>query len=170
MRAIHTRNYVYIFNAWGTGDYHAIFESRWWRSYATFAQLARQNPDIQQRFDFLRYRTVEELYDVQQDPFALKNLIDDPEYAGVADELRDRLQTWMAATNDYALEGFLVRDDLEQLRAFMETTVAASKERSLRLEWKRWQKSFYGAGRPQGALTELGEANLVIKDSSKKSK
>jgi len=63
-----------------------------------------------------------------------------------------------------------VRDDLEQLRAFMETTVAASKERSLRLEWKRWQKSFYEAGRPQGALTELGEANLVIKDSSKKSK
>jgi hypothetical protein len=52
----------------------------------------------------------------------------------------------------------------------METTVAASKERSLRLEWKRWQKSFYEAGRPQGALTELGEANLVIKDSSKKSK
>ena len=170
MRAIHTRNYVYIFNAWGTGDYHAIFESRWWRSYATFAQLARQNPDIQQRFDFLRYRTVEELYDVQQDPFALNNLIDDPEYAGVADELRDRLQTWMAATNDYALEGFLVRDDLEQLRAFMETTVAASKERSLRLEWKRWQKSFYEAGRPQGTITELGEANLVIKDSSKKSK
>jgi predicted GIY-YIG superfamily endonuclease len=163
MRAIHTQNYVYIFNAWGTGDYHAIFESRWWRSYATFAQLAKQNPDIKQRFDFLMYRTVEELYDVQKDPYALNNLIDDPEYAGVADELRGRLQTWMEDTNDYALEGFLLRDDIEKLRAFMDKTIAESKDRSLRLEWKRWQKKFYENGRPEGKLTALGESNIVSK-------
>jgi N-sulfoglucosamine sulfohydrolase len=164
MRAIHTKNYVYIFNAWGTGDYHAVFESRWWRSYATFSQLAKRGPempDAAQRFDFLMYRTVEELYDVQNDPHALNNLIDDPKYADVADGLRARLQMWMEATNDYALEGFLVRDDIEKLGAFMEKTVADSKDRSLRLEWKRWQKRFYEQGRPKGKLTELGESNLV---------
>lgn len=164
-RAIHTKNYVYIFNAWGTGDYHAIFESRWWRSYATFSQLAKRGPEVKgaaQRFDFLMYRTVEELYDVQQDPHALNNLIDDPKYAGVADALRAKLQTWMEDTNDYALEGFLVRDDLDQLRVFMDQTIAESKDRSLRLEWKRWQKKFYENGRPEGKLTELGEANLVF--------
>ena len=164
MRAIHTKNYVYIFNAWGTGDYHAIFESRWWRSYATFAQLAKRGPEMPnaaQRFDFLMYRTVEELYDVLKDPHALNNLIDDPQYAEVADDLRARLQTWMEATNDYALEGFLVRDDIDKLGAFMEKTVAESKDRSLRLEWKRWQKRFYEQGRPKGKLTELGESNLV---------
>lgn len=164
MRAIHTKEFVYIFNAWGTGDYHAIFESRWWRSYATFAQLAKRGPEVpkaKERFDFLMYRTVEELYDVQKDPYALNNLIDDPQYAGVANELRAKLQTWMEDTNDYALEGFLVREDLEKLRTFMDKTIAESKNRSLRLEWKRWQKKFEDAGRPKGKLTELGPSNLV---------
>jgi N-sulfoglucosamine sulfohydrolase len=164
MRAIHTKEFVYIFNAWGAGDYQAIFESRWWRSYATFGDLARRGPEMpeaKERFDFLMYRTVEELYDVQKDPYALNNLIDDPQYADVVRELQAKLQTWMEETNDYALEGFLVRDDVEKLRAFMEKTVAESKDRSLRLEWKRWQKQFEEAGRPKGKLTELGPANLV---------
>jgi hypothetical protein len=91
----------------------------------------------------------------------LNNLIDDPQYADVVRELQAKLQTWMEETNDYALEGFLVRDDVEKLRAFMEKTVAESKDRSLRLEWKRWQKQFEEAGRPKGKLTELGPANLV---------
>jgi hypothetical protein len=91
----------------------------------------------------------------------LNNLIDDPKYADVANALRARLQTWMEATNDYALEGFLFRDDMERLGEFMEKTVADAKDRSLRLEWKRWQKRFYEQGRPEGKLTELGESNLV---------
>ena len=98
---------------------------------------------------------------MQKDPYALNNLIDDSNYAEVVDDLRTRLQAWMEKTNDYVLEAFLVRDDMEKLGAFMEKTVAESKDRSLRLEWKRWQKSFYENGRPEGKLTELGEANLV---------
>jgi N-sulfoglucosamine sulfohydrolase len=160
-RAIHRKDFVYIFNAWGTGDYHAIFESRWYRSYATFARLAQSDPDIRERFDFLMYRTVEELYDVRNDPNALNNLIDEPEYAELANELRGELAAWMEATNDYALEGFRLRDDLEGLRGFMDRTIAESKARSLRLEWKRWQKQFIEAGRPRGQLTELGNSNLV---------
>ena len=107
------------------------------------------------------YRTVEELYDVQKDPHALNNLIDDPKYAGVADTLRSELQDWMEVTNDYVLKAFRVRDDLDALRSFMDATIAISKERSLRLEWKRWQQKFYENGRPEGKLTELGESNLV---------
>jgi N-sulfoglucosamine sulfohydrolase len=161
MRAVHTKEFVYIFNAWATGDYHAIFESRWWRSYATFASLAKTDPTVKKRFDFLMCRTVEELYDVQNDPYAMHNLIEDPAYADVLAELQAKLQTWMEETHDYALEGFKVRNDVEKLGAFMERTVEASKNRSLRLEWKRWQKSFEAAGRPKGKLTELGSANLV---------
>jgi N-sulfoglucosamine sulfohydrolase len=163
MRAIHTKEYVYVFNAWGTGDYHAIFESRWWRSYRTFSELAKKDPAAQERFNFLMYRTVEELYDVQKDPYALNNLIDDPKYAEVVDDLRAKLQEWMEETNDYALEGFLVRDNIDKLRAFMERTIAESKDRSLRLEWKRYQQKFIEAGRPKGKLTELGKANLLYK-------
>lgn len=166
MRAIHTRDFVYIFNAWGTGDYEAIFEARWWRSYRTFAELAEIDPEVKQRFEFLMYRTVEELYDVQKDPNALNNLIGDPRYAEVVEELRQQLQRWMEDTKDYALEAFLVRGDLEKLGAFMEKTVAESKDRSLRLEWKRRQEKFIEAGRPKGKLSELGSSNLVGDDES----
>ena len=111
-----------------------FFESRRWRSYATFSELAKRGlemPNVAERFDFLMYRTVEELHDVRKDPHALNNLIDDPKYADVANDLRARLQTWMEDTHDYALEGFLVRDNLDQLTTFMDKTIAESKDLSL---------------------------------------
>lgn len=40
------------------------------------------------------------LYDNQNDPYQLENLIDDSEYAGVRDELEGELQGWLKRTND----------------------------------------------------------------------
>ncbi len=157
MRAIHTKDYAYIFNAWGTGDYLATMECRWYSSYNFFRKLSKQHDSVKQRFDFLNYRTVEELYDTKKDPYAKNNLINDPAYATVLNELRDKLEQWMRNTNDYALDGFLVKDDITKLRAFMEKRVAFSKERATRIEWKRWVKH---EGRPKGKLTALGESNL----------
>lgn len=42
----------------------------------------------------------DELYDLQVDPAELKNLIDDPEFAGVLSEMKARLIGWNDATND----------------------------------------------------------------------
>ncbi len=47
----------------------------------------------------------EELYDSLLDPAERRNLIADPAQAGVARELRDRLDTWMRATDDPLLRG-----------------------------------------------------------------
>ena len=44
--------------------------------------------------------TKDELYDLQDDPAELKNLIDDPEQAGVLREMKARLIGWNDATND----------------------------------------------------------------------
>ena len=49
----------------------------------------------------------------------------------MANDLRARLQTWMEDTHEYALEGFLVRESLDQLRTFMDKTIAESKDLSL---------------------------------------
>ncbi|NLR91748.1 sulfatase-like hydrolase/transferase [Flammeovirga agarivorans] len=159
MRAVHSKEFVYIFNAWGTGDYEAIMECRWYRSYATFSALSKEDEQIKERFDFLNYRTVEELYDTKNDPYSLNNLIDDPKYAEVLEDLRTRLENWMRTTNDFALEGYLVKDDKEKLKEFMEKRIAISQERATRLEWKRAIKN---DNRPEGQLTELGESNIVI--------
>ncbi len=158
MRAVHSKDFVYIFNAWGTGDYIATFESRWYRSYSTYVKLAKKHDSVNERLDFLKYRTVEELYDTKNDPYSKNNLINDPQYAEVLKDLRSRLETWMRETNDFALDGFLVKDDKQKLKAFMDERISISKERAKRLEWKRGNKH---EGRPKGKLTELGNSNMV---------
>ena len=47
-----------------------------------------------------RLYELDELYDLGQDPAELHNLIDEPAYAGVLAELRDRLLTWYQDTCD----------------------------------------------------------------------
>lgn len=158
MRAVHSKDFVYIFNAWGTRDYLATFESRWYRSYSSYVRLSKKHEDVKERLEFLKFRTVEELYDTKNDPYSKKNLINDPQYAEVLTDLRTRLESWMRETNDFALEGFLVRNNLPKLRAFMDKRIGISKERATRLEWKRDNKH---EGRPEGKLTELGSSNLV---------
>lgn len=54
MRAVHSKNFVYVFNAWGTGDYHAIMECRWYRSWATYVELSKSYRIVNQRFEFLK--------------------------------------------------------------------------------------------------------------------
>ena len=43
---------------------------------------------------------VDELYDIEKDPCNLHNLINDPEYAAIRDELHDRIIDWMNETRD----------------------------------------------------------------------
>jgi arylsulfatase A-like enzyme len=47
----------------------------------------------------------EALYDLWLDPAEATNRIDDPRLAGVADDLRSRLEAWMARTHDPLLKG-----------------------------------------------------------------
>ena len=50
-------------------------------------------------------RPREELYDLLFDPNEARNLVDSPSHAGVLAELRERLDTWMATTDDPLLDG-----------------------------------------------------------------
>ena len=51
----------------------------------------------------------EELFDCQNDPYELKNLADDPEYAEILSELRAECDRWMKSTDD---KGFVPEGEL----------------------------------------------------------
>lgn len=45
-------------------------------------------------------RPEEELYDLRNDPHQLNNVVQDPNYLGIAGKLRKQLDAWMRATDD----------------------------------------------------------------------
>lgn len=137
IRGIYTRDFVYIFSPWSNGERVATKESRWYRSWATMEQLAGENTLFKERFDFLKHRTVEELYAYSSDPDALNNLIDNPHYRKLADQLRSELESWMIRTGDYVLPALQNWESPEALEAFQQKQQALAYERARDTEWKR---------------------------------
>ena len=54
----------------------------------------------------MRFRTTEELYDINQDPDCLNNLAQSTDHQNTIQNLRKTLQEWMKETNDHALVSF----------------------------------------------------------------
>ena len=92
-------------------------------TYRRFRELAATNPELDARHKLYQFRVVEELYDVEQDPDCLKNLIAESNHAAARDKLRADLDAWMIKTGDPMLEVFRRRDDA----AYREAYVAAQE-------------------------------------------
>lgn len=96
---IQTRDWVYIYNPWvdGTKEVH---NSDYTGSPTLLAmwKAAETVPSIRARVAFHKFRVVEELYDVRQDPYAYTNLASAPEHADRIHAMRQMLLTWMQDT------------------------------------------------------------------------
>jgi N-sulfoglucosamine sulfohydrolase len=66
-----------------------------WRKWESEGKL-----DEAQRSFFAKTKPKEELYDTESDPWELKNLADDPRYAGQLADLRAECDAWLARTKD----------------------------------------------------------------------
>lgn len=110
MRAVETRRYGYIFNPWSDGE--RLFKSAtlYSESYKAMKKAGMTDKEIAARVEFFNHRCGEEFYDYEKDPDALNNLIDNPEYADVINQLRTEMEAWMDETGDEALEVFRKRD------------------------------------------------------------
>ena len=64
------------------------------------------DPVVAARINHSRYRTIEELYDLEQDPNCLTNRVDNPAYRNDLEQMRKRLGNWMKKTGDRALGCF----------------------------------------------------------------
>ena len=107
--------------------------------------------EIQNRL-FMAPRPVEELYDLENDPFELYNLAADPANARLLEGYRDDLEQWMIHTKDM---GLIPEIELEQLGRKYGSKYAAIRSDELKhqsgniLEMKRIALK---NGRPQWAL------------------
>ena len=113
MRAVQSKRFLYIFNPWSNGTRVMATATTGTPTYRRLATLAKTDPALAKRHDLYRYRVVEELYDVQDDPDCLRNLISQPKYAKQADALRDALAKWMNKTADPLLTVFQNRSDAQ---------------------------------------------------------
>ncbi|MEQ6120931.1 sulfatase [Reichenbachiella sp. MALMAid0571] len=120
MRAVQSSKYAYIFNAWSDGERVFKNESQSGRTFKAMQEAAKTDSAIAQRVDLFSHRVLEEFYDLEKDPDALINLIEDEDYQAEIEIYRNRLKKWMQETEDVALEALEGRESKEKLVVFME--------------------------------------------------
>ena len=106
MRGVQEARYAYIYNAWSDGKTEFKNESQSGLTFKSMDAAGAEEPDIQARVDHFRYRTPEELYDFQEDPDALNNLIDHPDHQARREAFRETLMGWMIEKEDPILPDY----------------------------------------------------------------
>lgn len=119
MRAIQTRQYLYIFNPWSNGTRIMATATTGTSTYRRMAELARTDSSLAARHELYQHRVVEELYDIERDPDCLHNLVDSPQHAHELTKLRSTLETWMVDTRDGMLSVFRQREDAAAREAYV---------------------------------------------------
>jgi N-sulfoglucosamine sulfohydrolase len=128
MFAVQTTKHLYIFNPWSDGSYLFKNEAQVGLAFKGMREAGSSNPDIQQRVNLLWYRTPEEFYDLEKDPDALVNLVDNTAYAPFVETYRHDLEKWMKIYGSTALEAFQNRDKPEIVKKYVADQIKQSKE------------------------------------------
>jgi N-sulfoglucosamine sulfohydrolase len=146
MRAVQTKQLLYIFNPWSNGERVMATATTGTPTYRRMAELAATNERIAARHRLYRHRVVEELYDVENDPDCLVNLIDVPARQQDLAELREALEAWMVRTGDHMLDVFRTRDDPAVREAYVQQK---EKEAAERKQQRRRTKRRINTARPK---------------------
>jgi N-sulfoglucosamine sulfohydrolase len=102
IRSVRTQDYLYIRNYYPNEPYPI------WIAYLSNMPIYKEmlRLDAEGRLtgaqkSWMAYsRPPEELYDVKADPYQVKNIVDDPKYKTVLDDLRKRHEKWTLETGD----------------------------------------------------------------------
>ena len=155
MRAVQTKRLLYLFNPWSNGERVMATATTGTPTYRRMAQRALTDATIAARHDLYRYRVVEELYDIVDDPDCLVNLIDVPAQQQELAELRTALEAWMVETGDHALEVFRQRDDPAAREAYVQQKEKEAQQRRKRNA--KAKKRNAKAKKPRARLRNQGQ-------------
>jgi N-sulfoglucosamine sulfohydrolase len=106
MRCLQDGRFGYIYNGWSDGKTVYQAEPLGGLAFRAMKEAANTDPAVSARVRMVQYRVPEELYDLQNDPGALHNLIDDPQQKDRRDKMRGALLDWMEKKEDPQLEKF----------------------------------------------------------------
>ena len=107
MRAVRDSRYKLILNLAPQNTYtiNGIHKGQ---PITSWQEDAKTAPKLAARVEWLFKRPAEELYDIQSDPYEMKNLAADPEYASIKTRLREQLDAWMTQQGDKGMETELI--------------------------------------------------------------
>ncbi len=158
MRSLQTDRYLYIFNPWSNGTRVMATATSGTSTYRRMAELAKTDTKFYLRHDFYQHRVPEELYDIQNDPDCLDNLINAPEHQVELAKLTATLQQWMLDTNDGMLAVFKQRGDAKAREAYV---VAQEAEADARSQGKRNKASTKANTKKSKGTPRVKNANLI---------
>lgn len=129
MRGLQSKRFLYLFNPWSDGERVFKTATTGTMTFRAMQRLAPTNDKIAARLEFFQHSVPEEFYDIETDPDALHNLIDDPRYAQELEQHRAAMRKFMADSNDPVLEVFDQRDDANAVSAYVDRVQAESDAR-----------------------------------------
>lgn len=130
MRGILSRDWAYLFNPWADGTRNF---PRQWNGFDVLRKIAQTRPPVERRVHHLSFRTVEEFYNLREDPHCLSNLLateaSSPRSPIPVIKFREHLRNLMLELSDPALPAFDDRHDPQALQLFMKSyTDRATRE------------------------------------------
>ena len=124
MRCVQDAKFGYIFTPWSDGTFRYSNNNEGMTMKAM--EAAAGNDDfIAERVNLFRYRALEELYNLEDDPNCLVNLIDDPAFKTEREKMMDQMLNYMKKTGDPLLESFEVRYDDQARKAALRKVYGA---------------------------------------------
>lgn len=118
MRCVQNQRLGYIFSPWSDGKF-VDRNNNEGLTMKAMVEAAKTNPRAAERVRMFRYRTFEELYDLQNDPDCLNNLVNKPDRKDDLDHMRNELHAWMKRTRDPLLPAFENRTSPEKVKAVL---------------------------------------------------
>jgi N-sulfoglucosamine sulfohydrolase len=113
MRAVHTKDWSYVYNPWSNGIKKRLQESgkptenQSGLTFAAIQKAALTDTVMKKRLDYILLRRREELFDLKNDPYSFHNLADNPKYKVQLKQMRDLLMQEMLRTEDPLLKSII---------------------------------------------------------------
>jgi N-sulfoglucosamine sulfohydrolase len=120
MRAVQTKKYLYLFNPWSNGKRVFATATNGTVTCKRMIELAKTDDKMAARLDLYRHRVPEELYQVDEDPDCLVNMIAHPDHQDELKKLRSILTKWMVESDDPLIEPFRKREDSAFVEAYVQ--------------------------------------------------